>query len=276
MAVASSHSGSRPATFERFDQAPYSKRYYFWLGCCTDHRDYRSSTAENELVEAEWVADEIGILIDSGRTAQDIAVIYHEHRYAAILEEAISRRGVRCLTTNSQSALLPDEIGDVMAFLTLVMDPDGPKARESFERVCHLRVKEVNPALSATIASFAESNNLSYLKGIEIYWQAVQDPSCRELEQLVRIIRTMHQEKLPPAETISLLKRTQRLGNTIARLKSHQAWSMSRCENWGCWRKRRRNFQSVSEFVKMPTGCSAGCNGRVQAKRLFTCLVPMR
>jgi DNA helicase-2/ATP-dependent DNA helicase PcrA len=217
--------------------------------------------SDDERAEAEWVADEIEILIDSGRTAQEIAVIYHENRYAGLLEEAISRRGIRCLTSNSQSALLPDEVGDVMAFLTLVMDPDGPKARESFERICHLRVKEVNPALSATIASFAESNNLSYLKGIEIYWQAVQDPSCRELEQLVRIIRTMHQEKLPPAETISLLKRTQRLGEYYNSIKVPPGVIYEPMRKLGILEEEARKFQSVSEFVKSQLAIQQAANG---------------
>jgi DNA helicase-2/ATP-dependent DNA helicase PcrA len=217
---------------------------------------------DNETAEAEWVGDEIGILIDSGRTAEEIAVIYHEHRYATLLEEAITRRGIRCITTNSQSALLPDEAGDVMAFLTLVMDPDGPKARESFERICHLRVKEVNPALSATIASFAESNNLSYLKGIEIYWQAVQDPSCRELEQLVRIIRTMHQEKLPPAETISLLKRTQRLSEYYNSIKVPPGVVYEPMRKLGLLEEEARKFQSVTEFVKSQQAIQQAASGQ--------------
>lgn len=217
---------------------------------------------DSETAEAEWVGDEIGILIDSGRTAEEIAVIYHEHRYATLLEESISRRGIRCITTNSQSALLPDEAGDVMAFLTLVMDPDGPKARESFERICHLRVKEVNPALSATIASFAESNNLSYLKGIEIYWQAVQDPSCRELEQLVRIIRTMHQEKLPPAETISLLKRTQRLGEYYNSIKVPPGVVYEPMRKLGLLEEEARKFQSVTEFVKSQQAIQQAASGQ--------------
>ncbi len=165
------------------------------------------------------------------------------------------------MTSNSQSALLPDEVGDVMAFLTLVMDPDGPKARESFERICHLRVKEVNPALSATIASFAESNNLSYLKGIEIYWQAVQDPSCRELEQLVRIIRTMHQEKLPPAETISLLKRTQRLGEYYNSIKVPPGVIYEPMRKLGILEEEARKFQSVTEFVKSQLAIQQAANG---------------
>ena len=207
-------------------------------------------TADSEETECEWIADEVSILIDSGRAPHEIAVLLRDDKYTMFLEESLSRRSIRCLTTNPQSALVPDECGDVMAFLNLVMDPDGPKARESFERICQLRVKEVDPKLSATIASFAESNNLSYLKGIEIYWQAVQDSSCRELEQLVRIIRTMHQEKLPPAETISLLKRTQRLSEYYRQIKVAPGVSYEPMRKLAVLEEEARKFQSVGDFVK--------------------------
>lgn len=45
--------------------------------------------------------------------------------------------------------------------------------RESFERVCQLRSREIDPKLFNTIASFAEANNLSFLKAVEIYSEAV-------------------------------------------------------------------------------------------------------
>ncbi len=61
------------------------------MGCGSYNSCDRSSCSDDERAEAEWVADEIEILIDSGRTAQEIAIIYHENRYASLLEEAISR-----------------------------------------------------------------------------------------------------------------------------------------------------------------------------------------
>jgi len=215
----------------------------------------------SESAEAEWVADETAILIDSGRSPQDIAVLYRYHRYGLIIEEAMSRRGIRCVTTHPEAGLIPDEVGDVMAFLRLVMDPDGPKARESFERVCQLRVKEVDPKLSSTIASFAEANNLSYLKAVEIYSEAVAEQSCRELEQLVRIIRTMHQENLPPAETISLLKRTQRLNEYYKTIKVPPGVNYEPLRKLSHLEEEARKFKSVAEFVKAQSAAGKSADG---------------
>ncbi len=213
--------------------------------------------SESEQAEAEWVADEVSILIDSGRNPQEIGVLYRYHRYGIIIEEALSRRSIRCVTSHPEAGLVPDEVGDVMAFLKLVMDPDGPKARESFERVCQLRVKEVDPKLSSTIASFAEANNLSYLKAVEIYSEAVAEQSCLDLSQLVRIIRTMHQDNNPPAETISLLKRTQRLSDYYKAVKVPPGVNYEPLRKLTQLEEEARKYKTVSEFVKAQTAVPA-------------------
>lgn len=206
--------------------------------------------AESEAQEAEWVASEIQLLLDTGRNPQDVAILYRYNRYASLVEEALFRKGIKCLTTNPDSTMVPDEVADVMAFLRLVMDPDGPKARESFERVCQLRTKEVDPKLFGTIASFAEANNLSFLKAVEIYSEAVADQSCMDLSQLVRIIRTMNHENLPPSETIALLKRTQRLTEYYKSVKVPPGVNYEPMRKLGTLEEEARKFKTVTEFVR--------------------------
>jgi len=206
--------------------------------------------AESEAQEAEWVASEIQLLLDTGRNPQDVAILYRYNRYASMIEEALFRKGIKCLTTNPDSTMVPDEVADVMAFLRLVMDPDGPKARESFERVCQLRSKEVDPKLFGTIASFAEANNLSFLKAVEIYSEAVADQSCMDLSQLVRIIRTMNHENLPPSETIALLKRTQRLTEYYKSVKVPPGVNYEPMRKLGALEEEARKFKTVTEFVR--------------------------
>ncbi|CAN5471450.1 hypothetical protein BH11CYA1_BH11CYA1_20330 [soil metagenome] len=206
--------------------------------------------AESEAHEAEWVANQVQQLLDIGRNPQEIAILYRYNRYASMVEEALFRKGIKCLTTNPDSTMVPDEVADVMAFLRLVMDPDGPKARESFERVCQLRSKEVDPKLFGTIASFAEANNLSFLKAVEIYSEAVADQSCMDLSQLVRIIRTMNHENLPPSETIALLKRTQRLTEYYKSVKVPPGVNYEPMRKLAALEEEARKFKTVTEFVR--------------------------
>ncbi|MBS2007449.1 MAG: UvrD-helicase domain-containing protein [Cyanobacteria bacterium SZAS TMP-1] len=214
--------------------------------------------AESESQEAEWVAGEIQTLLDAGRNPQDIAILYRYNRYASMVEEALFRKGIKCLTTNPDSTMVPDEVADVMAFLRLVMDPDGPKARESFERVCQLRSKEVDPKLFGTIASFAEANNLSFIKAVEIYSEAVADQSCQDVGQLVLIIRTMNHENLPPAETIALLKRTQRLNEYYKSVKVPPGVNYEPMRKLGQLEEEARKYKTVAEFVKSQQSSQKG------------------
>ncbi|MBK9622336.1 MAG: UvrD-helicase domain-containing protein [Candidatus Obscuribacter sp.] len=209
--------------------------------------------AENEAAEAEWVAQEIQELLVAGRNPQEIAILYRYNRNASLVEEALFRKGIKCLTTNPDSTMVPDEVADVMSFLRLVMDPDGPKARESFERVCQLRSREIDPKLFNTIASFAEANNLSFLKAVEIYSEAVADQSCQDLGQLLLIIRTMNQENLPPAETIALLRRTQRLNEYYKSVKVPPGVNYEPMRKLSQLEEEARKYKTVSEFVRSQT-----------------------
>lgn len=200
--------------------------------------------------EAKWIAAQVKALLTAGRNPGEIAVLYRQNHFEAMIEEELAAVGVKFHASHSDNSLIPDEVGDMIAFLKLVMDPDGPKARESFERVCQLGTKEIDPKLSATISSFAGANNLSYLKAVEIYAEATADQSCRELEQLVRIIRAMNQDRLPPAESIGYLRRTRRLNDYYKSIKIPPGQIYEPLKKLGALEEEARKFTSVSEFIK--------------------------
>ncbi len=204
----------------------------------------------DEAEEAAWIANQVKALVDAGRSAGDIAVLYRQNRYENMLEEELANCGVRFHASLSDNSLIPDELGDMLAFLKLVMDPDGPRAREAFERVCQLGTKEIDPKLSATIDSFAAANNLSYLKAVEIYAEATADQGCRELEQLVRIIRAMNKDRLPPAESIGYLRRTRRLNDYYKNIKVPPNQVYEPLKKLSRMEEEARKFTSVVEFVQ--------------------------
>ena len=208
---------------------------------------------KDEIDECDWIANEVSIIIDSGKMPSDIVLLWRHQRYASLLEEALFRKNIRSMTSGLLSEALPDEVGDVMAFLRLVMDPDGPKARQAFERFCQLKSREMDQKLSKlsnTIASFAEANNLSFLKAIEIYHDATADSSCEDLAQLVRIVRTMNQEKLPPAQTIGLLKRTQKLHEIYSSVKVPAGVIYEPMRKVEQLEEEAKEYKTVEEFLK--------------------------
>ncbi len=211
----------------------------------------KAQVYESEVQEVEQAVRQIKELISVGRSGADIGVFFCDRRYQDLLQESLDGQAVAYRTAaESESELLPDESGDLLAFLKLIVDPDGPKARESFEKTCQLRIKEVDPKLFATIAAFAEANNLSFLKAVEIYAEATADQSCKELEALVRVIRSMHQEGLPPAETIALLKRTQRLEEYYKAQRVPPEARYEPLSRINQLEREAKEFKTVAEFVK--------------------------
>jgi hypothetical protein len=211
--------------------------------------------------ELFWMAQEIKALIDTGRKTSEIAVIIAEEGQREKVAECLAQVGLAHNGQGNMNALLPDETGDILTYLKLVVDPDGPRAREAFEHVCQLRQKEIDPKLSGTIASFAEANNLSYLKAIEIYSEATVDIACRELAQLVRIIRNLHSEQLPPAETISIIKRTQRLAEYYKSIKLPPGIPYTPMAGINVLEEEARTFTTVASFVRHKSGSDGGALG---------------
>lgn len=204
--------------------------------------------------EVEWIANEIQAILNAGRAAGEIAILYQHNSYEELIKEALIGRAIRFHAPHSDTSVVPDEVGDMLAYLKLVIDPDGPRAREAFERVSQLGFKEIDPKLSATIASFAEANNLSYLKAVEIYAEATADQSCRELEQCVKIIRTMHMDRLPPGESIGFLRRNRRLNDYYKNVKLPPGVVYEPLKKLQQLEEEARKFSSVSEFVKHMEG----------------------
>ncbi|MCB9467123.1 MAG: UvrD-helicase domain-containing protein [Candidatus Obscuribacterales bacterium] len=209
---------------------------------------------KTEKDEAEWVAREVAILVESGKMPHEIAILWNNQKYATILEAALFKENIRSSASGPMEGSVPDEVGDVLAFLSLVNDPDGPKARPCFERICHLRSRELDQKLtklSSTIASFAEANSLSFLKAIEIYYEATNDSACKDLNDLVRIVRTMNQEGLPPAETINLLKRTQKLREIYKSATVPEGVVYEPMQKVEQLQEEARQYKTVKEFLQI-------------------------
>ncbi|MBX9769933.1 MAG: UvrD-helicase domain-containing protein, partial [Candidatus Obscuribacterales bacterium] len=204
----------------------------------------------NEREEIDEVAKEIGALISLGHKPKDIAVITRQGRYRELMENALRRKGVVFTTRERPEGFAPNERLDMLSYLRLICDPDGPRAKEDFERICQIRYKDVDPKIASTIASFAEANNLSFMRAVEIYSEATADKACRELEQLVRVIRNMHQEKLPPAETIALLKRTQRLNDHYSSFRVPPDVYYEPMSTIGELEIAAKDFLTVNDFLK--------------------------
>jgi DNA helicase-2/ATP-dependent DNA helicase PcrA len=205
---------------------------------------------DNESTQMNWLLQNIDELIAKGRRPEEIAIICRSKNQSSQLESLLAPKGLLATGGDSDTSQLPDEETDVLTFLKLISDPDGPKAREYFERVCQLRLKAISPKLSATITDVAEGFNVSYLKAVEFYSEAAADPFATQLEQLVKRIRSMHRDKLSAYEIINLLKRPQWLGDYYKSIKLPPRVNYEPLKAMSQVQEEARTYKTVTDFLK--------------------------
>jgi DNA helicase II / ATP-dependent DNA helicase PcrA len=229
---------------------------------------------QDEAQEVAWIVACARAIIEAGRNAGHIAVLYWGKQYEASLTSELARCNVGFLSGRSGSSMIPDEISDMLAFLKLVMEPDGKGCRQSFERVCQLGGRGIDPALAADIEAFAAANDLSFLTAVETYAESSGDPGCRDLEQLVRIIRAMHQDRLPPFESIGYLRRVRRLSEFYKSIKIPPGQVYEPLKKLTQLEEAARKFSSVVDFVQYVEagGCIDDDGGELQALQLRSVL----
>ena len=109
--------------------------------------------------EAQFVADEIVKLRDSGTAYKDIAVFYRTNSQTRALEEIFIRSALPYRVLGGTKFYERAEIKDAMAYLTAVANPfDGLALR----RILNTPKRGIGPATETQLASFAEREGISY------------------------------------------------------------------------------------------------------------------
>src|SRR6195952_4506458 len=107
--------------------------------------------------EAQFVADEIAKLHDTGVAYKDIAVFYRTNAQTRALEEIFIRSALPYRVLGGTKFYERAEIKDAMAYLIAVANPADPLA---LRRVMNVPKGGIGPATEAALQSFADSNNL--------------------------------------------------------------------------------------------------------------------
>lgn len=109
--------------------------------------------------EAQFIADEIGKLHDSGTAYKDIAVFYRTNAQTRALEEIFIRSALPYRVLGGTKFYERAEIKDVMAYLISVANPQDALA---LRRILNSPKRGIGPATETQLASFAEANGVSY------------------------------------------------------------------------------------------------------------------
>ncbi|MCU1509342.1 MAG: ATP-dependent helicase PcrA [Glaciihabitans sp.] len=108
--------------------------------------------------EAQFVADEIGVLHESGVAYKDIAVFYRTNAQTRALEEIFIRSALPYRVLGGTKFYERAEIKDAMAYLIAVANPFDPLA---LRRIMNTPKRGIGPATEAALQNHADKNEMT-------------------------------------------------------------------------------------------------------------------
>lgn len=127
-------------------------------------------SAFNELEEAIFVRDHIQKELETGRKADEIAILYRSNAQSRVMEEALLRAGIAYRIHGGMRFFERAEIKDALAYLRLMVNPHDDAA---FERAVHVPARGVGEKTLGHIRDIAKNQGLSL-------WDAVQIALSKE------------------------------------------------------------------------------------------------
>jgi DNA helicase-2/ATP-dependent DNA helicase PcrA len=109
--------------------------------------------------EAQFVADEIEALHQTGMAYRDIAVFYRTNAQTRALEEILVRAAVPYRVVGGTKFYERAEIKDALAYLIAVANPQDELA---LRRILNTPKRGIGPATETQLSSFADANGISY------------------------------------------------------------------------------------------------------------------
>ena len=129
--------------------------------------------AADERDEGRWIAGEIEKRRSSGMSYNQIAVFYRTNAQSRMLEDMLLRAGVPYRIVGGTKFFDRAEIRDVMAYLTLVVNPADDIAAK---RVVNVPRRGVGKTTVERIEQFAREMDMTFMEACEL---AIVDPELR-------------------------------------------------------------------------------------------------
>ena len=129
--------------------------------------------ASDERDEGRWIAGEIEKQRQKGLSYNQVAVFYRTNAQSRMLEDMLLRAGVPYRIVGGTRFFDRAEIRDVMAYLTLVVNPADDIAAK---RVINTPRRGIGKSTVERIEQFAREMGMTFMEGAEI---AIADPELR-------------------------------------------------------------------------------------------------
>ena len=144
--------------------------------------------ASDERDEGRWIAGQIEKRHDAGMSYEQIAVFYRTNAQSRMLEDMFLRAGVPYRIVGGTRFFERQEISDVMAYLTLAVNPADDMAAQ---RVINVPRRGVGKTTVERISELARQNQTTFMNAAElsVVDEDLRPAARRAVGEFVQIIR---------------------------------------------------------------------------------------
>ena len=144
--------------------------------------------AADERDEGRWIAGQIEKRHDAGLSYEQIAVFYRTNAQSRMLEDMFLRAGVPYRIVGGTRFFERQEISDVMAYLTLAVNPADDMAAQ---RVINVPRRGVGRTTIERISEIARENDTTFMNAAElaIVDEELRPASRRAVAEFVKIVK---------------------------------------------------------------------------------------
>lgn len=122
-------------------------------------------SAFNELEEAIFVREQIQKELQTGRAANDMAILYRSNAQSRVMEEALLRAGIAYRIHGGMRFFERAEIKDALAYLRLLVNSNDDAA---FERAIHVPSRGVGEKTLSHLRDLSKTHDCSLWRAVEI------------------------------------------------------------------------------------------------------------
>jgi len=152
-------------------------------------------SAYNELDEARFVSDRIAMAINTGRSADEIAILYRSNAQSRVLEDALLRAGIAYRIHGGLRFFERAEIKDALAYVRLLANPDDDTA---FERIVNLPTRGIGEKTLDDMRQLtkAEGCSMWVAAGQLLQRQLLPQRAATALAKFTQLIERLQQDSV--------------------------------------------------------------------------------
>ena len=204
--------------------------------------------AQNDTLEARYVAERTKELVEAGESLSDIAVLYRTNAQSRMVEEAFMTLGIPYKIVGGLKFYERKEIKDIIAYLKLIYNN---KDSQSFRRIVNTPKRSIGDTTIKKLNEIAENNEISLFEAIDLldeydnFTNAVKE-NLRKFKELILSLSKIQNDGLLSDFCSEVLEKT---GYARELREEDSIEAQSRLENLQEFINVAREFE-LDEFNK--------------------------